>query len=404
MARVIRREAEGLSGEDDTALLRIDDDRLMAGRMAGCRHDTDAGPGLGVSIDLLERGAGKIRDMRKMGVVVLPPRVRKLALLHEDRGPREMAIAARVVGVEVTVGDQLHVGYAVTGGAQRFVDRAHVHRLIEIDHLSRLRREPGVEQEDPALVLDDERRDHNAFAGKAISVGGHRVMPGVDGLDTRMNHRSQTRRVTDLAGFVALAILVIVTPGPDTALTIRNTLVGGRPAGIATAVGVALGQATWSVATSVGVSALVVAAEPAFAALKLAGAAYLMYLGAQSLWSAYRGRSVHPTVDASLPRVRTATALRQGVLSNLTNPKMAVFFPSLLPQFVAADGPAFLPLLELGVVFCLMTLARLRSQRAAHVGRDDEWLAPQRRSECRPTGCSHAPLPNEATRARLVHL
>src|SRR5438445_12646249 len=142
----------------------------------------------------------------------------------------------------------------------------------------------------------------------------------------------QTSLVTDVAGFVALAIVVIVTPGPDTALRIRNTLAGGRSAGIATAVGVALGQATWSLATSVGVSALLVAAEPAFAALKLAGAAYLIYLGAQSLWSAYRGRSAHPAVDAGLPRVRTATALRQGVLSNLTNPKMAVFFPSLLPS------------------------------------------------------------------------
>ena len=189
MARVIRGEAQGLSGEDDAAFLRIDDDRLMAGRMAGRGHDMDAGPRLGVSVDLLERGAGKIRDMRKMGVVVLLPGMRELALLHEDRGPREMAIAARMVGVEVTVGDQLHVGYAVAGGAQRFVDRAHVHRLVEIDHLPRLRREPGVEQEDPALMLDDERRDHNAFAGEPISVGGHRVMPGVDGLDTRMNHR-----------------------------------------------------------------------------------------------------------------------------------------------------------------------------------------------------------------------
>jgi threonine/homoserine/homoserine lactone efflux protein len=162
--------------------------------------------------------------------------------------------------------------------------------------------------------------------------------------------------VTDLAGFVALAIVVIVTPGPDTALTIRNTLVGGRPAGVATAVGVALGQATWSLATSVGIAALLVAAEPAFAALKLAGAAYLIYLGAQSLWSAFRGRPAHPTVDGLVVRVRATTALRQGVLSNLTNPKMAVFFPSLLPQFVAADAP---PFLALGILFCLMTLAWL---------------------------------------------
>jgi len=165
--------------------------------------------------------------------------------------------------------------------------------------------------------------------------------------------------VTDLAGFAFLAIVVIVTPGPDTALTIRNTLIGRRPAGIATAVGVALGQATWSLATSIGVAALLVAAEPAFAALKLAGAAYLIYLGGQSLWSAYRGRPAHPTADGSTSQVRTGTALRQGILSNLTNPKMAVFFPSLLPQFVAADAPPFLPLLALGILFCVMTLTWL---------------------------------------------
>ena len=158
-----------------------------------------------------------------------------------------------------------------------------------------------------------------------------------------------------LAGFVALAIVVIVTPGPDTALTIRNTLVGGRPAGIATAIGVALGQATWSLATSIGVAALLVAAEPAFVALKLAGAAYLIYLGAQSLWSSFRGREAHPTREPGGTYVPTATALRQGVVSNLTNPKMAVFFPSLLPQFVAADAPPFLALFALGILFCVMT-------------------------------------------------
>jgi len=165
--------------------------------------------------------------------------------------------------------------------------------------------------------------------------------------------------VSDLAGFVALAIVVIVTPGPDTALTIRNTLVGGRSAGVATAIGVALGQATWSIATSIGVAALLVAAEPAFAALKLAGAAYLIYLGAQSLWSAFRGQPAHPTLDRPVAAVRTRTALRQGILSNLTNPKMAVFFPGLLPQFVAADAPPIVPLLALGILFCLMTLSWL---------------------------------------------
>src|SRR5213593_3028317 len=93
---------------------------------------------------------------------------------------------------------------------------------------------------------------------------------------------------SDLAGFLVLSIVVIVTPGPDTALTIRNTLLGGRASGVATAAGVALGQATWSLATSAGVVALLVAAEPVFVALKLAGAAYLVFLGAQALKSALR--------------------------------------------------------------------------------------------------------------------
>ena len=163
--------------------------------------------------------------------------------------------------------------------------------------------------------------------------------------------------MVDLAGFVALAVLVIVTPGPDTALTIRNTLAGGRTAGIMTALGVAFGQVCWALATSVGLSALLVAAEPVFAALKLAGAAYLVFLGAQSLWAALRCRSAAPTRDRTSRR--SGSALRQGIVSNLSNPKMAVFFPSLLPQFIASDSSAFVPLLMLGVIFAAMTLSWL---------------------------------------------
>jgi threonine/homoserine/homoserine lactone efflux protein len=163
--------------------------------------------------------------------------------------------------------------------------------------------------------------------------------------------------VVDLAGFVALAVLVIVTPGPDTALTIRSTLAGGRRAGTMTALGVAFGQVCWALATSVGLSALLVAAEPVFAALKLAGAAYLVFLGAQSLWSAVRRRSNSPTTH--LPSGASSSALRQGLVSNLSNPKMAVFFPSLLPQFVALDSSAFVPLLTLGFIFAAMTLSWL---------------------------------------------
>lgn len=157
----------------------------------------------------------------------------------------------------------------------------------------------------------------------------------------------------ELAAFFAISALVIVTPGQDTALTIRNSLLGGRRAGVFTALGVSSGQAVWALATSIGIAALIVAFEPAFLALKLAGAAFLVYLGAQALYAAIRGqRTEHHSTGGTLDG---ATALRQGLLSNLGNPKMAVFFTSLLPQF----GSSFPVLLVLGLVFCLMTFTWL---------------------------------------------
>src|SRR6266446_10522718 len=91
-----------------------------------------------------------------------------------------------------------------------------------------------------------------------------------------------------LLAFLGISALVIMTPGPDTAITSRNTLTGGRAGGVATALGVATGQAIWALATSAGIVALLVASEPLFLAVKYAGAAYLVYLGAHSLVAAIR--------------------------------------------------------------------------------------------------------------------
>jgi threonine/homoserine/homoserine lactone efflux protein len=170
-----------------------------------------------------------------------------------------------------------------------------------------------------------------------------------------------------LLAFVAVSAIVICTPGQDTALTIRNTLADGRRSGVATAGGVALGQAVWTVAASAGVVALLSASEPVFKALKLAGAAYLVYLGCQSLWAAIRGRGKPrpDNVGAGLTRPSSRRALREGVLSNLGNPKMAVFFASLLPQFAPEGNASFIVLLALGFVFCAMTFAWLTLYAAA---------------------------------------
>ena len=163
--------------------------------------------------------------------------------------------------------------------------------------------------------------------------------------------------MTELLAFAGVAAAVIVTPGQDTALTIRNTLAGGRAAGCRTAAGVVAGQAVWALAASLGVAALVVASEPAFVALKFAGAAYLLFLGGEALVAAARGRARDPGEAAAAG----GRELRQGLLSNLGNPKMAVFFTSLLPQF----GDSFPALLGLGLLFCAMTLGWLCTYAAA---------------------------------------
>jgi threonine/homoserine/homoserine lactone efflux protein len=177
----------------------------------------------------------------------------------------------------------------------------------------------------------------------------------------------------ELGAFLAVAVAVIVTPGPDTALTIRNTLVGGRGAGLGTAVGVAAGQAVWTLAASAGVAALLVASETAFAVVKYAGAAYLVYLGCVALWKAATDRGASdPTPARTARRLAPRTAGRQGLVSNLTNPKMAAFFTSLLPQFAGPDA-GFAELLGLGLLFCSMTLVWL-SLYAAVVARAGDVL------------------------------
>ena len=161
-----------------------------------------------------------------------------------------------------------------------------------------------------------------------------------------------------LFAFVAVAAVVICTPGPDTALLVRNTLSGGRASGVATAGGVTLGILIWVLAASVGVVALLRASEPVFHALKLAGAAYLAYLGLVSLVAALARRPHDRPVESPAP-LQPSRAFRQGLLSNLGNPKIAVFFASLLPQFVPDGSGAFGASLALGLLFATMGLAWL---------------------------------------------
>jgi threonine/homoserine/homoserine lactone efflux protein len=161
-------------------------------------------------------------------------------------------------------------------------------------------------------------------------------------------------------------VLVIVTPGQDTALTVKNALFGGRRAGVLTALGVSTGQLVWALATSVGLAALVVASEPVFVAIRVLGAVYLVVLGARALFAAVRRQAGGAAQNAGAKHgLRPAVAFRQGLISNLANPKMAAFFTSLLPQAVAAESASFLPLFALGLAFCFLTLVWLTAYALA---------------------------------------
>jgi RhtB (resistance to homoserine/threonine) family protein len=159
----------------------------------------------------------------------------------------------------------------------------------------------------------------------------------------------------NVTAFVGVSALLIIVPGPDTAIVTKNALLHGRRTALGTAFGVNTGLLLWTVATAFGLAALVRASGVAFTALKVGGALYLVWLGVQTLRDARRSPSGEP-VQAPVPRKRLGGlgGFRQGVTSDLANPKIAVFFTSLLPQFVAPGTPVLEPFLVLGCVFVAM--------------------------------------------------
>jgi RhtB (resistance to homoserine/threonine) family protein len=165
----------------------------------------------------------------------------------------------------------------------------------------------------------------------------------------------------DLLPFLGISVLLIVVPGPDTAVVMKNALLGGRRAGVQAALGVTLGLAVWTLAAAAGLAALLQASEIAFTALKLVGAAYLVWIGVQLL----RTREAAVVGEAAPRRVAGARALRQGLLTDLGNPKVGVFFTSFLPQFIHGAGAAFPALLALGAIFAGLTLAWLAAYGVA---------------------------------------
>jgi threonine/homoserine/homoserine lactone efflux protein len=168
-----------------------------------------------------------------------------------------------------------------------------------------------------------------------------------------------------LLSFAGIAVLVSLTPGPATALVVRSAAVHGRRQALLVTFGNSTGIFMWAIASVLGISALVAASETAFWVLKIAGAVVLLYLGVQAL----RGTK---SSDAESPARSGRTAYGNGLMTSFANPKLAVFFVALFPQFVPA-GDAVLPttlamavlLIAVDLVyFSLLALVVSRAHRA----------------------------------------
>ncbi|HEX8886483.1 MAG TPA: LysE family translocator, partial [Noviherbaspirillum sp.] len=156
--------------------------------------------------------------------------------------------------------------------------------------------------------------------------------------------------IHDFGVFLATSIVLNLTPGTDTFYILGRTLSQGRNAGIASALGIASGALVHTLAAALGLSALLAASATAFLVIRLAGAGYLVYLGVRMLLT----RQPPASLATGLPSARLSEVYRQGLLTNVLNPKVALFFLAFLPQFIPADGgstyPAFM-LLGLCFVF-----------------------------------------------------
>ncbi len=168
--------------------------------------------------------------------------------------------------------------------------------------------------------------------------------------------------------FFAIAVVLVLTPGADFAVIVRNTVAGGRSVGTATTIGVSAAAALQGLLVSFGLAGVVVRVHPVFSTIKWAGTAYLAYLATAALHNAIRGR--YPTVEQGSRPSSRRRGFRQGFLCNATNPKILLFYVALLPQFVRPTAPWWawlvhawtLPLL--GTCWCLLVVAGVDQARA----------------------------------------
>jgi len=156
-----------------------------------------------------------------------------------------------------------------------------------------------------------------------------------------------------LLAFIAAGTILIVTPGPDTALALRTAAVEGPRRGAYTAAGICFGLLFWGLAAVLGIAAVIAASHLAYMVLRVIGAAWLVWLGLHLLLR-HRSRTTTAAAGVTVTDAGARAWFMRGLVSNLTNPKVGVFFVTFLPQFVA-PGQVLLPrLLELGLIFAII--------------------------------------------------
>ncbi|WP_043530306.1 LysE family translocator [Litchfieldella xinjiangensis] len=175
--------------------------------------------------------------------------------------------------------------------------------------------------------------------------------------------------------FLVAITLLTMTPGVDTLLVIRNTTRGGLRDGTLTSLAICCGLFVHAAVSALGISIVLLQSAWAFGLLKLVGAAYLVWLGLQSLASARRGQPLPIAgVSCSKKQVPIWVPLREGFLSNVLNPKTVVFYMAFLPQFIAPDDPALAKSLWLaGVHFVIANVWQIGI--AIMVGSAGRWLS-----------------------------
>jgi threonine/homoserine/homoserine lactone efflux protein len=181
--------------------------------------------------------------------------------------------------------------------------------------------------------------------------------------------------VTRFLPFFVASTLVILIPGPDTLVVLRNAVVAGKRTAARTALGVLTGLSVWVIAAALGVTAIVRASHDGYLVLRIAGAIYLTYFGLQAL----RSRALGQPLDVAAPnRSLVGRGYRAGLMTDLLNPKVGVFFITFMPAFIPHGAPVTISTLGMGAVFVLLTGAYF-AVMLTFVQRLLGWLRDERR-------------------------